>query len=114
MLKKFFGFGALLVTSFSSSAAFECHVNVQHVLAYKDGSVNVRHSGRGDYTIICNLKQEYKGVSVTTCAIWTSMLLDVKKNNRKVYFYYDSTPSVNSCADLPIYGSAPTPVYIGE
>ncbi|SFR71229.1 hypothetical protein SAMN05428960_0352 [Mitsuaria sp. PDC51] len=35
-----------------SFAAYECNVNLQHVLVYGNGAVNVLHSGRGDYTVV--------------------------------------------------------------
>lgn len=94
-------------------AAFECSADINTVLIYKDGLVNVLHSGRGDYTVICSLNNDRLGVSPTTCAMWTSMLLQLKKDAKKAYFYYDSAPQYNSCATLPTYGSAPAPVYIG-
>jgi hypothetical protein len=102
----------LLMQSLNSLAApFDCKVDLNNVLVYSTGIVNVMHSGRGDYTVICNLKEEYQGVSVTTCAMWTSMLLTLKNNSKKAIFYYDNQYS--SCANIPTYGSAPIPVYIG-
>lgn len=35
-----------------SFAAYECNVNLQHVLIDGNGTVNVLHSGRGDYTVV--------------------------------------------------------------
>ncbi len=93
-------------------AAFECAADINAVLIYKDGRVNVLHSGRGDYTVICNLNGDYQNVGSTTCAMWTSMLLQLKQNAKKAHFYY-STTQYNSCAALPTYGSAPAPEYIG-
>lgn len=45
-------------------AAYECNVSVNRILVYADGTVNVWHSGRGDYTVICNMSADYSGVSV--------------------------------------------------
>ena len=102
----------LLMQSINSYATpFDCKVDVLTVLIYSTGMVNVLHSGRGDYTVICNLKDDYQGVSVTTCAMWTSMLLTLKNTSKKATFYYDNQYS--SCANIPTYGSAPIPVYIG-
>lgn len=94
-----------------SFAAYECNVNLQYVLVYGNGAVNVLHSGRGDYTVVCNLNESYKGVSPTTCAMWTGLLLGAKKRNAKVTFYYGGE---GSCSTLPTYGEAPVPGYIGE
>ena len=58
---KLFLFVSLLTfdgISYAGPTAFSCSVNIQNVLVYGDGSVNVLHSGRKDYTYICNLKTE--------------------------------------------------------
>ena len=100
-----------MMFSLPSYAAFQCTVNINHVLVYKDGTVNVHHSGRGDYTHICNLSTPREDVSITTCAMWTSMLQNIKKNMTKAQFYYSGE---GSCEALPVYGNAPAPVYIGD
>ena len=92
-------------------ASFQCNVTVQKVLIYNDGSVNVYHSGRSDYTYICNLSEERQGVSVTTCAMWASMLQNIKKNNGIAQFYYSGD---GSCSTLSTYSASPAPVYIGD
>lgn len=92
-------------------AAYECNVRVVNVLVYSDGTVNTLHSGRGDYTIICNLNSNYGAASPTTCAMWTAMLQAIKKKNGTANFYFDGS---GSCATMPTYGSAPVPVYIGD
>lgn len=102
---------SMLLISTTSNAAFHCTVDVNKVLVYSNGSVNVLHSGRNDYTVICNLKTEAKGVSIPTCAMWTSMLQNIKKAKTKAIFYY---PGDGTCASLATYGNAPTPVYIGD
>ena len=104
----------MICMSPSSYAAFHCAVNVKAVLMYANGSVNVRHDARNDYTVICSLKQERLGVSLSTCALWTSTLLNLKKDGRKAIFYYNTASNYNSCATLPTYGNAPAPVYIGD
>ena len=103
----------LFLFSSKPLAAFDCRVDLHAVLIYGDGSVNVLHSGRGDYTVICNVSEERLGVSPTTCALWASMLISLKKDGKKADFYYNSTPQYNSCATLPHYSLAPAPVYIG-
>lgn len=94
-----------------SHASFECNVSVRNVLVYQDGTVNVWHSGRSDYTHICNLNQDRLGVSPTVCAMWTSMLQQIKKSNGTAQFYFGGD---GSCATLPIYGGSPAPAYIGN
>lgn len=101
----------LMLFGSSCHAAFECYVKVNNVLVYKDGNVNILHTGRNDYTVICNLATPYQGVAITTCAMWTSMLQNIKENGGTANFYFDGT---GTCATLPTYGSAPAPVYIGD
>jgi hypothetical protein len=98
----------------SMAVPFDCNVSLTTVLIYSSGMVNVLHSGRGDYTVICSLDAPLNGVSVTTCAMWTSMLLNLKDTGKKATFYYDTNlAGVTSCSTLPTYGNAPAPVYIG-
>lgn len=101
----------LLAIPLPALAAYSCSTTVNRVLVYSNGNVNINHSGRGDYTIICNLKTPRDGVSITTCAMWTSKLQNIKKNNGVAQFYYGGE---GSCEELPTYGSAPTPIYIGD
>jgi hypothetical protein len=113
-LWKSVGFVFFYVLSLNVSASFHCNVDVINVLIYSNGNVNVKHTGRGDYTVICNLKQERQGVSIATCALWASILSGYEKENKKATFYYNTAPDYSSCAELPIYNSAPAPVYIGN
>jgi hypothetical protein len=92
-------------------AAYECNVKVINVLVYADGAVNVLHSGRGDYTVICNVSRDYGNVSPSACAMWTGMLLAIKKKNGSANFYFEGS---STCDRLPTYGNAPIPVYIGD
>jgi hypothetical protein len=109
-----FVFAAIVgALSFQAHADFYCSVNVQSVLPYHTGAVNILHSGRNDYTYICNLNTTHTvGISVEplTCAMWTALLLQAKKNNTPVTFWYAGN---GSCATLPTYSNAPVPVYIG-
>ena len=103
-------FITMLLLPFNTNAAFNCDVQINNVLIYKGGWVNVRHTGRNDYTYICSLAQEWKGIDVVTCAMWASMLQNVQKNNGLAQFYYEGE---GNCATLPTYSSSPSPVYIG-
>lgn len=97
----------------AQSPYFQCNVTIQSLLIYGDGTVNVRHAGRNDYTHICNLNEPREGVSIATCAMWASMLLSLKQNDASAQFYYVSKPEYDGCEDLPVYSSSPAPVYIG-
>jgi hypothetical protein len=103
----------LILSTFLSSsvfADFACNVNVKRVLVYANGSVNVLHSGRNDWTYICNVKGTWKGIDTVTCALWVSMLQSTQNNEKNAVFYYGGA---GSCATLETYGSSPAPVYVG-
>ncbi|MFO1217591.1 MAG: hypothetical protein U1E89_04305 [Burkholderiaceae bacterium] len=103
-----------LTLSGPAHADFACAVTVQSVLSYYEGSVNVLHTGRGDWTFLCNLETpRTSGLTVqpTTCMVWTTLLLRAKKNNQQVQFWF---PGTGSCATIATYGSAPVPTYVGE
>lgn len=93
------------------ASAFECDVKVLKLLIYNEGTVTVMHSGRGDYTHICNLNVETHGVSITACAMWTGLLQVIKKKDGIATFLY---AGAGNCATMPTYGSAPYPHYIGD
>ena len=98
----------------SVRAAFTCTVSINGVLAYNNGSVNVLHSGRGDWTVVCALNQPYtQGLTVgpETCAVWYATMLRAKNNNQLVTFYFDGS---GTCATINTYWAAPVPVYIGS
>ncbi len=95
-----------------SAASHTCDVTISEVLLYGSGVVNVKHSGRNDYTHICNLTTSRANVGVQVCAMWVSTLLSMKQTGKSVRFMYD-LPAGVTCASLPLYDSAPAPIYIG-
>lgn len=101
---------AIALLPLPALADFQCDAQVDNVLIYSDGSVNVKQSVRNDYTMICNLKTERLGVSTETCSIWAAMLLNFKNTGSQAQFYYSGT---GSCATLPTYTYSPAPLYIG-
>lgn len=107
---KWAAFFMALASSSSLYASFHCEVTVNRVLVYGNGDINVLHSGRNDFTYICNSKGTWKGIDTVTCALWVSMLQSTQNNSKKAIFYY---PGEGSCSTLPTYGNAPAPAYIG-
>ena len=103
---------ALTVAAASPAmAAFNCDAKIKALLVYNTGIVNVLHTGRGNYTVVCSLKGTYGDVSAATCATWVSLMESIKKKDGIAHFYYEGT---GSCATLPTYGNAPVPTYIGD
>lgn len=109
-MKRIVLFLSILLNSEYLIAAYSCQVDVRRVLVYASGVINVLHSGRNDFTHICKLNGEFKGVDTVTCAMWASMLQNIQANGQRAIFYYNGD---GSCETLPTYGSAPAPVYIG-
>lgn len=110
-MKRFMVFLLASLLPLHSFAAFDCNVQILRVLIYSDGAVNVIHSGRNDYTVICNLNSSYGKVSPTTCAMWTATLQSIKKKGGTAIFYFDGE---GTCATLKTYGDALIPSYIGD
>lgn len=107
--------GAVFMGAFApASAAVICDANITSVLFYSSGAVNIKHTGAPNYTVVCNLKNEWKGVSIPTCAMWASTLQNAKKDSKKLRFYYSDSSTYSSCSELPTYSNAPVPVYIGD
>ncbi len=104
----------LLSLSTAAYATLDCQGKIDNVLLSDDGAVNVLTSWREDYMYICNLKTERQGVSVATCASWSSMLLKIKETGADANFYYDSIAGLNSCETIPIHSNAPAPTGIEE
>jgi len=114
ILRILFLSAALSNSGLSYSASITCHGTVGPLLVYKDGSVNIRTSYRGNYTYICNLKAERQGVSIATCATWVGVIESARKLNQEILAYYTVDATFSSCADLPVYSASPAPVYIGH
>lgn len=89
-----------LACAFNAHADFSCRVTVQGVLPYSSGPVNVLHTGRNDWTMVCSLSEPYTNgltVSPATCMAWVAILLRAKKNNQQVDFWF---PGTGTCATI--------------
>lgn len=102
---------ALLLVSPSALANIGCVGTVTKVLQYANGSVNVHTSYRNDYTVMCNIKDHWKGVSPESCKSMVSILLTAQSTGKRIVTYYSGDQY--TCQTLPYYGSAPGPVYVG-
>ncbi len=104
----------LMCTTTSYAASFGCYGKVTSLLTYANGGVNIRSSWRSNYTFICNLNAEWKGISPTTCAMWVGLVSSAMTDNANVQTYYTSPDDEFTCATMDIYGAAPPPVYVGK
>ena len=94
----------------------ECRSSLHGVLVYAQGWVNVlpvTDGQSGTWSFICNLDGNWKGVSATTCAKWTELLMQLKRDDRQADFYYYSVPPGTTCSTLPSYGNSIPPTFIG-
>lgn len=92
-------------------ADISCTGQVKNVLQYANGTINVFTSYRGDYTVMCSVKDHWKGVSPESCKGMLSVLLTAQSTGKRIATYYSGNQY--TCQTLPHYGSAPGPVYVG-
>jgi len=80
------------------------------VIVYYDGTVTLWSDWRNNWTQLCNLDQPWGGVSTSTCFAWFAKVNAAINDGKPVSIWYNLDPL--NCATLPVYGSAPVPVYI--
>ena len=74
------------------------------------GEFILRGSWRNDYTMVCHLRQTWKGIAPETCAFWYALMVTSQTNAKPVTVYY--TNSAYTCATLPTYQASPAPGYV--
>jgi len=102
---------ALLLISPVAMADIQCSGEVKNVLQYNNGNVNVFTTYRNDYTVMCNVKDHWKGVSPESCKGMLSVLLTAQSTGKRIATYYSG--NAHTCQNLPYYSGAPGPVYVG-
>lgn len=103
-------FVALMLPSPASAAAL-CVGTVPHVYVYANGGVHIIGSWRNSLTQICNVKEEWKGISTQTCFTWFSAVSNANVENQQVAIYYSGLNQAE-CATIPHYGLAPAAAYV--
>jgi hypothetical protein len=111
MKKLILGMLLCLAIAPATAAPAFCSGKILHVLTYADGFVMVLPDFRGDWTAICNLNSDWKGVSPITCVSWLATVTRAqsKAPPANVGIWYADAPS---CAAVSTYYSAPAPVYL--
>lgn len=100
----------LSALSFSAIADKQwCKGTITNVYLTSNGELVIRGDWRHQHTTLCGLESEWKGVSTEACKGWLSLSMAAKVSNANVIVYYED---VNSCADIPAYGAAPSPGYV--
>lgn len=74
------------------------------------GQLFIRGSWRTDYTQLCNVEGEWKGIPQQTCWSWYGILSSAITNTRLVTVYYSN--SAYTCATMPTYEAAEPPGYV--
>lgn len=103
-----FSYGMLL--SGAARADISCTGTVSEVILYADGTVMIQGSWRNDLTMICNTQNNFGGIDTSTCLAWYGAAVKASQSHVTVGTYY--TGSTYTCANLPVYGSSPPPVYL--
>lgn len=90
-------------------AAQWCTTNVSNLYIQSDGGVVVAASARGDYLQVCNINQDWKGVTPPTCASWLGLIRSGVSRGASMIFYYAED---TACSAIPTYSAAPAPGYV--
>ena len=102
---------ALLLISPVAMADIQCSGEIKKILQYLNGTITVLTSYRDDYITMCNVKNDWKGVSPQACKGMLSILLTAQSTGKEIVTYYRGNQY--TCQNLPNYGRAPGPIYVG-
>lgn len=102
--------GALVSLSTQVSAAPQaCAGTVDASWITSDGMVLIKGSWRNDHTMICSIRNEWKGVSPDVCMSWAAKVDAAVTMGKSVTVYYTD---IADCASLPVYTATPGPYYV--
>lgn len=100
---------SLVSVSSLANAAIDCNGNINTVYVTNTGEVITVSSWNNKYNKICNVNQEWKGISAKTCNVWYSLAQAAKLNQIPVRMQYANEAS---CDLIPNYGDASAPSYL--
>lgn len=104
-------FFALALSSQAHATSASCSGKLTGAYTISNGGVVIRGVWLNNWTQICNLEREWKGISPQICWAWFSQANTAVAEGKSVQVYYP--PGTNmTCDQLPTYGSAPAPHYI--
>lgn len=92
-------------------ASLYCAGNPTAIYTTSDGHVSMRNTWRNDWTYICNVNEEWKGVPPQTCWAWFAQINSAIVENKQMTLLY-MLPDSSACATLPTYASSPAPAYV--
>lgn len=115
MKQIFIALALVMMIPFQAKAAGDlwCRGNLSQVYVDRDGNVIVYATFRSDYVMLCNVNSTWKGISTSACAaMFTTALAVHKTNSIAQIFYLAPTVIGKTCATIPTYNSAPSPLYV--
>lgn len=103
----------LLVTTLplQALAAAPCVGTVTNIYTHAAGSVVIRSSWRNDWTQVCNVNEEWKGVPSQSCWAWFALLSAAVTDSKSVAVNYPNLQPAE-CATMPTYASSPAPDFV--
>jgi len=100
---------AFIVALPTARADVFCSGTVLEHLVYNDGTLMIRASWHGGWTVICGMQTPWKGAAIEACFSWFALITSAKVHNKQVGIYYAGDVPCNA---LGTYNSAPVPVYV--
>ncbi len=101
----------LLVPPFAAAAQIWCQGKISNTYVDSTGTLTIQAAWRGDYTALCNVRTNWKGIDATTCMTWLGIALMATSKQQTVNVSYND-PAVPACNTLATYVNAPPPIYL--
>ena len=104
---------ALLLAQQAMAQNLTCYGFLTHVWVDNSNQLYIAASYRGDHTMICDLDNDWKGITPSVCESWLAIIQSVVSDDRYSFVtvrYIDSPYS--DCSELPLYSESPAPLYV--
>ena len=92
------------------ATTFTCQGQISRSIIYGNGNLMIVASWRGSYTQLCNIHQEWLGISAEVCRSWHAMIESAKARQANTLVQY--TDANFTCSTLPTYGASIKPNYL--
>ena len=102
---------ALFLCQQASAVNLYCTGTVKRVYVDSSARVFIRGDWNLSYQQVCSLDTSWKGIGPDICKTWFAMLQGAYHAASPTIVNYTGV-SAATCADLPAYGSAPSPGYV--
>ena len=105
---------ALFLSQQAMAQNLTCYGFLSHVWVDDSNQLYIAASYRGDHTMICDLDNDWKGITPAVCENWFDIARSILALDRYTSFVtvrYLDTPYAN-CSELPLYSESPAPLYV--